>query len=113
MIDMSKKYRTRDGRDVRVYAVDAGGEWPVHGATLEPETTAGWQTEEWTQGGNCYSEGNHSCHDLVEVKAEAWIWRYASGLKSSHAHDTKEQCEKWRGTPEPLGKAVRFVQEDE
>ena len=29
MIDMSKKYRTRDGREVRIYAVDGAKDYPV------------------------------------------------------------------------------------
>ena len=32
MIDMKKKYRTKDGREVRIYATDGVGHYPVHGA---------------------------------------------------------------------------------
>jgi hypothetical protein len=32
MISMDKQYRTRDGREVRIYAVDGGGKYPIHGA---------------------------------------------------------------------------------
>jgi hypothetical protein len=110
-IDMSKKYRTRDGRDVRVYAVDAGGEWSVHGATLEPEPPAEWLPESWTQGGDCYSGEKESPRDLVEVKAEVWVWQFDCGTKSSCAYNSKVKCEicYTAGT----GRAVRFVQEDE
>jgi hypothetical protein len=27
MIDINKKYRTRDGREVRIYATDGGERW--------------------------------------------------------------------------------------
>lgn len=31
MVNMEKKYRTRDGREVVIYCVDAPGGYPVHG----------------------------------------------------------------------------------
>ena len=33
-ISMDKQYRTSHGREVRIYATDAGGEYPIHGAVL-------------------------------------------------------------------------------
>jgi hypothetical protein len=111
MIDMSKKYRTRDGRDVRIYAVDAGGKYPVHGATLGLGATADWGLKTWTQSGDCYSEGSNSSHDLVEAKAEVWVWQYEDGTLSGVARTTDE---KWDGLYcGRKGKPVRFVQEDE
>ena len=63
MISMDKKYRTRDGREVRIYAVDGGGVHCVHGAVKNPE---GWAMCSWMQGGSEMPlEG--SC-DLIEVK---------------------------------------------
>ena len=32
MIDKNKQYRTRDGREVRIYATDGYGHYPVHDA---------------------------------------------------------------------------------
>jgi hypothetical protein len=32
MIDINKKYRTRDGREVRIYATDGDGDPLTHGA---------------------------------------------------------------------------------
>lgn len=63
MIDINKKYRTRDGREVRIYAMDGGGVHCVHGAVKNPE---GWAMCSWMQGGSeMFLE--RSC-DLVEVK---------------------------------------------
>jgi hypothetical protein len=63
MISMDKKYRTRDGREVRIYAVDGGGVHLVHGAVKNPE---GWAMCSWMQrGSEMPLEG--SC-DLIEVK---------------------------------------------
>lgn len=63
MIDKSKTYRTRDGREVRIYATDAGGERPVHGAVKSGD---GWTGLAWRADGSAFS-----CHrndnDLIEV----------------------------------------------
>ena len=37
MIDKSKTYRTRDGREVRIYATDGERGLRVHGATKDSE----------------------------------------------------------------------------
>ena len=65
MIDINKKYRTRDGREARVYAIDGNGPYPVHGAI---KWEKGWKTENWTADGK-YSTTVIDRHlDLVEVK---------------------------------------------
>lgn len=45
MISKDKKYRTRDGRDVRIYAVDGGCGHTVHGAYFSRGQwlLSGWQ----------------------------------------------------------------------
>jgi hypothetical protein len=65
MIDKSKTYRTRDGREVRIYATDGGGEYPVHGAVLGANF---WSATNWSENG-CYRI-NHDDHeyDLIEVR---------------------------------------------
>ena len=47
MIDINKKYRTRDGREVRIYATDGGNGDTVHGAILEGSLwlVAAWNGE--------------------------------------------------------------------
>jgi len=63
MISMDKKYRTRDGREVRIYAVDGDGSHPVHGAI---KINTGWRSCTWEQEGfHLVDEGY--C-DLIEVK---------------------------------------------
>jgi hypothetical protein len=64
-IDINKKYKTRDGQDVRIYAVDGNGPYPVHGA-VEPKTDF-WIPESWTPSGKTSCKVNSS-NDLVEVK---------------------------------------------
>ena len=53
MIDKSKQYRTRDGRAVRIYAVDGGGDWPVHGAYMHGDT---WRIISWTAEGSVFPQ---------------------------------------------------------
>lgn len=63
-IELGKHYRTRDGREVRVYAVDGGGHYPVHGAYLSEN---GWMSCIWRANG-FLCEGCRDDLDLIEVK---------------------------------------------
>lgn len=69
MIELGKKYRTRDGREVRIYAVDGSGMYPVHGASNRP---AGWCLERWTNTGELWANGKEDPYDLIEVQPEQW-----------------------------------------
>lgn len=69
MIELGKKYRTRDGREVRIYAVDGSGMYPVHGASNRP---AGWCLERWTNTGELWANGKEDPYDLIEVQPERW-----------------------------------------
>lgn len=64
-IDLKKKYRTRDGREVRIYATDGMGNknYCVHGATLE---TAGWFLRQWDIFGAWISGDKERDTDLIE-----------------------------------------------
>jgi hypothetical protein len=99
MIDINKKYRTRDGREVRIYAVDGGEPRPVHGAFKDHD---GWVVSHWPQDGIQYFEGPHN---LVEVKPRIkrtmWLNLYAREDRPStkkqadeHAFDTRIACVK-------------------
>ena len=63
MIDINKKYRTRNGREVRIYAVDGDEPRPVHGAIKSP---TGWVVSHWPQDG--IQSSYEGSNDLVEVK---------------------------------------------
>jgi hypothetical protein len=67
-IDLNKTYKTRDGKSVRIYCVNAGGTYPVHGAVLEIDKKK-WCMESWTPEGN-YDEDDErpaNPYDLIEV----------------------------------------------
>lgn len=63
MIDINKQYRTRDGREVRIYATDGMHPHCVHGVI---KTNEGWSLTSWKR------DGSFSCFpldsDLIEVK---------------------------------------------
>jgi hypothetical protein len=64
-VDLIKKYRTRDGREVRIYATDGEIRNPVHGAILTPW---GWEHHCWGQYGTKWLEKKPKHpHDLIEV----------------------------------------------
>ena len=64
MIDKSKQYRTRDGREVRIYATDGKGPASVvHGAVNSGD---GWLGYSWYADG-MYRHGQDGA-DLIEVK---------------------------------------------
>lgn len=89
MIDINKKYRTRDGREVRIYATDGGGPYMVHGAIRLPNF---WSPTNWDENG-LYKAGGFVLHDydLIEVrprhKRTVWLNVYEKSI--SH-WDSKE-----------------------
>ena len=64
MISMDKQYRTRDGREVRIYAVDGQKPFSVHGAMLNDGQ---WAPNEWYDDGTIYRD-HESNADLIECK---------------------------------------------
>ena len=78
MIDINKKYRTRDGREVRIYAVDGGGMHPVHGSVL---MNNGWHSAAWEADGRITFHNQPV--DLIEVKPRiqrtVWLGLYPNG----------------------------------
>jgi hypothetical protein len=66
MIDPNKKYTTRDGRDVVIYAVYPDIKWGVHGAIKNRDGT--YAMEDWTHAGTYAINGATTDCDLIEVK---------------------------------------------
>jgi len=65
MISKDKQYRTRDGREVRIYATDGYGDNKVHGAVKED---SGWVIYAWYEDGRYALSDYKGRHDLIEVK---------------------------------------------
>ena len=76
MISMDKKYRTRDGREVRIYATDGGGEVPVHGAVKGP---TGWVSCCWQRDGvQMFYEDTYDLSEVKpRIKRTVWLNVYA------------------------------------
>ena len=66
MIDKNKVYKTRDGREVRIYATDGGGPQPVHGAVSGLNF---WSTATWSKNGSYkLVYGQENDWDIIEVR---------------------------------------------
>ena len=81
MISKDKTYRTRDGREVRIYATDGRGDYPVHGAI---QTVTGWESHIWFKDGkSIFQDDKERPADLFEVKPRhkrtVWINVYEGG----------------------------------
>jgi hypothetical protein len=100
MIDIHKKYRTRDGREVRIYATDGGGYWPIHGAIQL--SCSGWMPTSWDNDGNAFNSGAHG--GLIEIrprhKRTVWVNVYDKAIcewrtkedADRNAGDTRIAC---------------------
>ena len=79
MIDKSKTYRTRDGREVRIYATDGSGRKSVHGAYFDTYVK-GWISLVWTEHGKVDGYQDLQPLDLIEVrprhKKTVWVTVY-------------------------------------
>jgi hypothetical protein len=88
MIDIKKKYRTRDGREVRIYATDGAYSRTLHGAVKDSE---GWGSMAWKSCGSVSTlSPSQSPADLVEVVMlpEYWVVFY-----DCDDHPRITQCE--------------------
>ena len=91
MISKDKQYRTRDGREVRIYATDGRCTHCIHGAI---KTDHGWALETWDKNGKQhYFEDSR---DLIEVKPRikrtVWLNVYEHDV---FAYDTKPEADKY------------------
>ena len=81
MIDINKQYRTRDGREVRIYATDGGGRNSVHGSIKEED---GWIFQVWPKSGRYFEDDDEDYRiDLIEVrprhKRTVWLHVWNGG----------------------------------
>jgi hypothetical protein len=92
MIDRNKQYRTRDGREVRIYAVDGRGMWPIHGAI---KVDGGWAACTWFDDGRAAGDRDAAL-DLIEVKPriqrEVWVNVYPEIRECLH-YETKNRAD--------------------
>ena len=89
MIDINKKYRTRGGREVRIYATDGwlDGMIMTHGAVKNKNGY--WEIANWyTKNGEFYGGIINHPFDLIEVrprhKRVVWINVYEDSKPALH-----------------------------
>ena len=75
MIDPKKTYRTRDGREVRIYATDGALPYSVHGAVKHGDS---WISKDWADNGGFLTPHCETDPlDLIEVRPrihrEVWV----------------------------------------
>ena len=79
IIDKSRTYRTRDGREVRIYSTDNAYRM-VHGAVLYAN---GWQSKEWNfEGKFSYEDGDFRPLDLIPADPHGILPRHRELLAS-------------------------------
>lgn len=92
MIEMGKQYKTRDGREVRIYATDGGGPQSAHGAYLDDGK---WIANTWNAHGYHRPTGGESTLDLIEVKPkrtlDVWLNMYEYGIFNYPTKDMADQ----------------------
>ena len=101
MIELGKQYKTRDGCEVRIYAVDGGGQFPVHGAVNFSGTA--WTPNEWSETGSHLGDPEFriSDLDLIEVKPriqrEVWVnmYRHYDGVEFYGVCRKKEEADSY------------------
>ena len=100
MIDINKKYQTRDGREVRIYATDGGGPQPIHGAISGLNF---WSTANWSKNGSyTVVYGQEHDNDLIEVRPRHKITVWTNVYKTPNSEivygqlfHTKEVAEQY------------------
>ena len=75
-LEVGKSYNTRDGRQVRIYAVDGAGDEAIHGAVWSNLGT--WRSTTWCADGSYFEYGSHDW-DIVIPRNETET--QAAGLK--------------------------------
>ena len=97
MIDINKKYRMRDGREVRIYATDGHFPSSIHGAFRGSGHNKGtWISWQWMANGRAgvFSETEM---DLIEVKPRIkrtmWVNVYPKLSCTGANHSNKKDAD--------------------
>jgi hypothetical protein len=102
MINGYREYRTRDGRQVRIYATDGDGCFPIHGAVEKSAGSDRWTFRCWREDGSASIAGQ-SANDLIEVKKRhkrtVWLNVYDMGVDYYGAYPTRPMADANRNGP--------------
>lgn len=70
-LEAGKEYKTRDGRNARVYAVDGTVPYVIHGAVKKSDGE--WMAAVWRENGHVGSEVSHDPSDIMPPANEFWV----------------------------------------
>jgi len=107
------KVKTCDGREVRIYATDGGGTYPVHGAIkLDHE----WEFETWKLSGS-YTDGEQDHrYDLTAIPQPQYFNIYTNpngkqytGYMCSSIAEAKEQAVKCARNKTKLDDTYKYL----
>ena len=90
MIDINKKYRTRDGREVRIYAIDGHESFPVHGAI---KMDGQWRVSTWNSSGNGITSSKGDRLTEVPPRHKQTVWLNVYGPESYTSHHSRQQAD--------------------
>ena len=92
MIDINKKYRTRDGREVRIYATDGHDNQAVHGAVKDSHA---WTLHTWYSDGVFARSDRNGLRDLIEVRPrhKRTVWVTVYPMNRYQISDDNIQCD--------------------
>jgi hypothetical protein len=96
MIEMGKKYQTRDGRAVRILAILDREAWPVVGIIYPIEGRGFEDLGIWTREGKSENCGEKSITDLIPVSTKHVRWALMdthSGQVKGYRYDTKAEAD--------------------
>ena len=91
MIDVNKKYRTRDGRPVELITTSARGAWPVIGYIGDSEGL-----RRWSHDGTNYNFSRTDALALVEVKPKRVMWLNVYPSGNGVVHESREDADEGR-----------------
>jgi len=75
MLDITKKYQTREGYPVRILAWDGPGQYPIIGIVEVDVGNKESRLETWTTDGYCYNGLPGSVDDLVPIIQVRVVYR--------------------------------------
>jgi hypothetical protein len=111
-MDNMKKFMnmTKDGSEVKFYEMDAGGEYPIHGA-INIESLNYWAAISWTKNGKVIDSVEESRYDLMPIKgfepkdrepvwvkidkSNIWFPRIATGKDIETYNETNSSSDCW------------------
>ena len=92
MIDINKQYRTRDGREARIYATDGTDDQSIHGAVKDGN---GWTIAAWYSDGVHARSNRNGPRDLIEIRPrhKRTVWVTVYPMNRYQISDENIQCD--------------------